>query len=73
MDDTKAEPDDTPTEEPDEGRLDELGDRIQSVRSQAAEAVACVDEPKGENQEKFAESGSEEAAAEDDQAIAPPG
>ena len=55
----------------DGARLDELGDRIQSVRSEAEESVAGVEEP--DKEEEFHESGSEESAEADDQTAAPPG
>ncbi|MEN3314675.1 MAG: hypothetical protein V7605_909 [Acidimicrobiaceae bacterium] len=68
----------------DDARLDELGDRIQSARSEAEEAVDGVAEPADESpgggegadggsKETFAESGDSESKAEDDQTIAPPG
>lgn len=53
-----------------DARLEELGDRIQSARSDAEEAVVGVED---QEEEKFAESGSEQSREEDDQAIAPPG
>ena len=61
----------SPAGDPDDdgARLDELGDRIQSVRSEAEESVAGVAEPEGE----FHESGSEQSAEADDQTAAPPG
>ncbi|MFN2606389.1 MAG: hypothetical protein ABR511_00635 [Acidimicrobiales bacterium] len=50
-------------------RLAALGDRIQSARAGAEEAVPGMDEP---DEERFEESGSGPAAEQDDQTIAPP-
>ncbi len=74
MDDTETDRDDQTaddrTAENDDGsRVDQLGDRIRSVRAQTAEVVEGVD---GDD-EKYAESGDEQSAREDDQTIAPPG
>jgi len=52
----------------DDNRLDELGDRIQSVRSEAEEAVDGVAE---EPDKEFHESGDEKATEADDQTAAP--
>lgn len=52
---------------PGDERLTELGQRIESVRSGAADAVPGVEEP----EETFVDSGSDEAGDEDDQTIAP--
>ncbi len=73
MDDTGTDQDQNAADDapaPDDDRLDELGDRIQSVRSEAeavVEGVADTDE------EKYADSGDEKSTDEDDQTIAPPG
>lgn len=53
----------------DDARLADLGDRIQSVRAEAEDAVEGVAEP----EEEYVDSGSERSAQEDDQTIAPPG
>jgi len=54
----------------DDDRLDELGDRIQSVRAEAedvVEGMADIDD------DTYADSGDEKSTDEDDQTIAPPG
>jgi len=64
--------DDARTSEQDNAgdRLDDLGDRIQKVRSEAEAAVEGVT---ATDEETYAESGDGESADDDDQTIAPPG
>ncbi|MDQ6798911.1 MAG: hypothetical protein M3011_13015 [Actinomycetota bacterium] len=67
--DDKATDDGGPPDNDDDGeRLDALGDRIQSVRAEAEEAVEGVADTEGD---KYAESGDGESADQDDQTIAP--
>ena len=54
---------------PDEAQLEELGGRISAARGQAEDVIQGFEEP----EEEYVESGDEEAQAEDDQSIAPPG
>ncbi len=51
-----------------DARLDDLGDRIQSVRSDAEEVVEGVADTEDK---KFTESGDDQSKDEDDQTIAP--
>jgi hypothetical protein len=60
-----TERDDAGTE-PDEKRLEELGDHIAQARSQAEDVV-------GAPEEKYYDSGDEQAERQDDQTITPPG
>ncbi len=53
---------------PDDERLDELGDRIQSVRAEAEDVVEGVADT---DEDSYAESGDKESTDEDDQTIAP--
>ena len=55
---------------PDEGRLDELDERIRKVRSEAEDVVTGSDDEPGE---RYSESGDDRSESEDDQTIAPPG
>jgi len=68
--DTSA--DDTGSLEGDAGssRLDDLGDRIQSVRADAADVVEGVADA---DDKSYADSGGGASTDEDDQTIAPPG
>jgi len=61
--------DDKSTDKDDaDARLDDLGDRIQSVRSDAEEVVEGVADTE---EKKFTESGDDQSKDEDDQTIAP--
>jgi len=51
-----------------DARLDDLGDRIQSVRSDAEDVVEGVADTEDK---KFTESGDDQSKDEDDQTIAP--
>ncbi len=71
MDDTGTDQDHKAADDtraPDKERLDELGDRIQSVRADAEDVVEGVADTEGDT---YAESGDKESTAEDDQTIAP--
>ncbi len=71
MDDTGTDQDQKAADDAaDDDRLDELGDRIQSVRAEAEDVVEGVADTDGET---YADSGDETSTDEDDQTIAPPG
>jgi hypothetical protein len=57
----------TDADQPDDDRLDDLGERIDEARRTAEDADVLVDE----DEPTFADSG--EHPSEDDQTIAPPG
>lgn len=89
MDDPRTDDNDQPTDDQatddqatdnqpaagadDGSRLDELGDKIQSVRAEADDVVEGVADEDDEDDERFADSGDATSAADDDQTIAPPG
>ena len=67
-DDDGGSDDDPASGEADDGsRLEELGDRIESVRAEAEDVVEGVAEP----DEEYHESGSDESKEADDQTAAP--
>ena len=58
----------TDADQPDDDRLDDLGERIDEARRTAEDADVLVDE----DEPTFADSG-DRGSGEDDQTIAPPG